>query len=423
MNRKVSGILAGAVTPPPSKSQAHRLLICAALGASPAKVACDSLNDDLRATMDSLNALGASIAYADGAFDVVPVTCRKGGELPCGESGSTLRFLLPIVAALGAEATLTGKGKLPQRPMQPLCEALTAHGVQIIEHCGDAHLPLTCKGQLTGGDYSLAGDISSQYFTGLLFALPLLSSPSTLNIIGELTSASYVGMTLDALRLSGVTVERHENGFYIPAPQRYNLPARMRVEGDWSAAAFWLVAGVIGRNPVTVCGMNADSLQGDSYIIEHLRRMGGDIRIEGDKITAYPSQLHAAELDCVDTPDLVPILSVAAAAAQGTTLFTHVGRLRYKESDRLAAMQTLLHSFGISSQIGEDTYTVTGGDAVATEAVDSFGDHRIAMSAAVLSTVARGETIIKGAECVAKSYPLFFEDFAALGGKADDIIL
>ncbi|MBQ5663029.1 MAG: 3-phosphoshikimate 1-carboxyvinyltransferase [Bacteroidaceae bacterium] len=423
MDKKVSGILAGSVTPPPSKSQAHRLLICAALGTTRSKVACDSLNDDLRATMDSLNALGASIVYADGGFDVIPVVCRKGGELPCGESGSTLRFLLPIAAALGADSTFTGKGKLPQRPMQPLCEALTAHGVEIIEHTVDAHIPLTCKGQLTGGEYSLAGDISSQYFTGLLFALPLLSSPSNLNIIGELTSASYVGMTLDALRLSGVTVEQRQGGFYIPAPQRYKVPAHMRVEGDWSAAAFWLVAGVIGRNPVTVCGMNINSLQGDRRIVDHLRCMGGDIRFVGDKITAYPSQLHAAELDCVDTPDLVPILSVAAAVAHGTTLFTHVGRLRYKESDRLAAMQTLLHSFGISSEIGEDTYAVTGGDAVVTAAVDSFGDHRIAMSAAILSTVACGETFIKGAECVAKSYPFFFEDFTALGGNVDNIIL
>lgn len=417
MDKRVSGMLAGAVTPPPSKSQAHRLLICAALAEAPSKVACDTLNDDLYATMHSLNALGASIKYTDGAFDVVPVKRCKGGELPCGESGSTLRFLLPVAAALGADATLTGKGKLPQRPMQPLCEALTAHGVEIIEHAVDAHLPLTCKGRLAGGDYSLAGDISSQYFTGLLFALPLLSQPSSLNIIGELTSASYVGMTLDALRLSGITVEQREGGFYIPAPQKYNVPAGLRVEGDWSAAAFWLVAGVIGRNPVTVCGMNADSLQGDRYIVEHLRRMGADIRFTDEGIVACPSQLCGAELDCVDTPDLVPILSVAAAAAQGTTLFTHVGRLRYKESDRLAAMQTLLRSFGIFSEIGEDTFAVTGGEAVATEPVDSFGDHRIAMSAAILSTIARGETIINGAECVAKSYPLFFDDFSALGGK------
>jgi 3-phosphoshikimate 1-carboxyvinyltransferase len=371
--------------------------------------------------MESLNALGASISYADGVFDVQPVVCRKGGELPCGESGSTLRFLLPIAAALGSESTLTGKGKLPLRPMEQLTTALSQHGVEIVEHCADAHLPLTCKGRLMGGEYTLPGDISSQYFTGLLFALPLLSAPSRLNISGELTSASYVGMTLDALRQSGITIETLDNGFDVPAPQQYNTPLQVRVEGDWSAAAFWLVAGVAGKQPVTICGMNVDSLQGDRRIVNHLRKMGADICFTEDAIVAYPSQLHGAELDCVDTPDLVPILSVAAAAAEGTTLFTHVGRLRYKESDRLAAMKSLLEAFGISSAIGEDTYSVTGGQAFAKCPVDSFGDHRIAMSAAIMAAVAECEVTIKGAECVAKSYPLFYEDFMALGGSVQEV--
>ena len=420
MDKRLTGTLSGSVTPPPSKSQAHRLLICAALSNHPSKVCCDALNDDLCATMESLNALGASISYADGAFDVQPVACRKGGELPCGESGSTLRFLLPIAAALGSESTLTGKGKLPLRPMEQLTTALVQHGVEIVEHRDDAHLPLTCKGQLTGGEYTLPGDISSQYFTGLLFALPLLSAPSRLNISGELTSASYVGMTLDALRQSGITIETLDNGFNIPAPQQYNTPQQLRVEGDWSAAAFWLVAGVTGKHPVTICGMNVDSLQGDRRIVDHLRKMGADIQFTGDAIVAYPSQLRGAELDCVDTPDLVPILSVAAAAAEGTTLFTHVGRLRYKESDRLAAMKSLLEAFGISSVVGEDTYSVAGGKACAKWPVDSFGDHRIAMSAAIMAAVAGCEVTIKGAECVAKSYPLFYEDFKTLGGSVEE---
>ena len=420
MDKIVKGVLGGGVTPPPSKSQAHRLLICAALATAPSQVLCDSLNDDLCATMQSLNALGADIKYGDGAFDVTPISLRKGGELPCGESGSTLRFLLPVVAALGADATLTGKGKLPLRPMEQLYDVLLQHGIQLVEHCEGAHLPLTCKGTLTAGEYSLPGNISSQYFTGLLFALPMLDKPSRLNVEGELTSASYLGMTLDALRSSGITVEEQDGAFVVPAPQRYSVPSTVRVEGDWSAAAFWLVAGAIGSKPVTVCGMNADSLQGDRRIVDHLRKMGADIRFADEGIVAMPSQLHGAELDCVDTPDLVPILSVAAAAAQGATLFTHVGRLRYKESDRLAAMKSVLAAFGIESTIGEDTYTVVGGKAVAQQPVDSFGDHRIAMSAAILSTVATGDTLIKGAECVAKSYPFFFDDFAALGGCVCD---
>ena len=167
--------------------------------------------------------------------------------------------------------------------------------------------------------------------------------------------------------------------------------------------------------------MNAASLQGDRYIVEHLRKMGADIRFTDKGIVAHPSKLHGAELDCTDTPDLVPILAVAAAAADGKTLFTHVGRLRYKESDRLTAMKRLLECFGIASEIGEDTYTVTGGTPIPNKAVDSFGDHRIAMSAAIISTIAKGDTIINGAECVAKSYPLFFEDFASLGGTVENI--
>lgn len=417
MDRRLNGTLTGAVTPPPSKSQAHRLLICAALGMRHSRVCCDCLNDDLRATMLSLNALGANISYSDGAFDVHPVTCRNGGELQCGESGSTLRFLLPVAAALGANATFLGKGKLPHRPLGPLCDVLTRHGMTFKPCNEDAYLPLACEGQLTSGEYSLKGDISSQYFTGLLFALPLLDSSSDIRIIGDLTSASYVGMTLDALRLSGITIETRKDGFHVPAPQQYSVPEELRVEGDWSAAAFWLVAGVIGKEPVTVCGMNKASLQGDRHIIEHLRRMGADIRFVGEDIVAFPSRLQGTVLDCIDTPDLVPVLSVAAAAAQGETLFTHVGRLRYKECDRLEAMRVLLEAFGVSSEIGEDTYSVVGGRAVATRPIDSFGDHRIAMSAAIMSTVAEGETVIKGAECVAKSYPSFFEDFAALGGK------
>ena len=190
MDKRLTGILSGKVTPPPSKSQAHRLLICAALSDAPSTIECDSLNDDLRATMESLNALGAEITYSNRVFDVKPVESCKGGELPCGESGSTLRFLLPVAAALGSDATLTGKGKLPYRPMEPLCEAITRHGIELINHSDEAHLPLTCKGKLKGGEYTLAGDISSQYFTGLLFALHLLDEDSDINITGELTSAS-----------------------------------------------------------------------------------------------------------------------------------------------------------------------------------------------------------------------------------------
>ena len=418
MEKRVYGTLKGEVTPPPSKSQAHRLLICAALAVEPCSIVCNSVNDDIMATMRCLNALGADITYTSGLFDVKPISLVKGGTLDCGESGSTLRFLMSVAAVLGADATFTGAGKLPQRPMGALTDVLAAHGMGFVRHSAD-ELPVTCNGTLRGGEFSLPGNISSQYLTGLLFALPLAAEDSTIEVTGGLTSASYIDMTIDALRVAGISVERRGNIFRIKGGQQYRMPARVVVEGDWSSAAFWVVAGVIGKHPLTICGMNNESLQGDSAIIDHLRGMGAFISIEDDKVIAMPSHLFGTELDCMDTPDLVPILSVAATVAQGTTVFTNVGRLRFKESDRLAAMKSVLSAFGIGSAVGEDTFTVYGGEPVAKATVDSFGDHRIAMSAAVLSSVASGVTVIEGSGCVAKSYPSFFEDFAMLGGKAE----
>ena len=418
MEIKVHGTLKGEVTPPPSKSQAHRLLICAALSVEPCSIVCNSVNDDIIATMRCLNALGARITFSSGVFDVQPIELVKGGVLDCGESGSTLRFLMSVAAVLGADATFTGAGKLPQRPMGDLCSALAAHGMEFTRHTAD-ELPVSCIGALQGGKYTLPGNISSQYLTGLLFALPLASEDSEIEVTGELTSASYIEMTIDALRVAGIQVERRANIFRIKGNQQYTMPSRVVVEGDWSSAAFWVVAGVIGKHPITVCGMNPETLQGDSAVIDHLRNMGAFITIDNDKVIAMPSHLFGAELDCMDTPDLVPVLSVAAAMAQGTTTFINVGRLRFKESDRLAAMKSVLAASGIDSTVGEDTFTVYGGEPQAFATVDSFGDHRIAMSAAVLSTVTKGTTVISGSGCVAKSYPTFFDDFVALGGSVE----
>lgn len=418
MERRVCGILQGEVVPPPSKSQAHRLLICAALGSTPCEIVCNRVNDDILATMRCLNALGAEITYSSGVFSINPIKLVKGGILDCGESGSTLRFLMSVAAVLGADATFTGTGKLPQRPMTALTDVLAANGLSFLRHSLD-ELPVTCNGRLSGGYFSIPGNLSSQYLTGLLFALPLAAEDSVIDVTGTLTSASYIDMTIDALRTAGVTVIRSGNKFIIKGNQRYCLPPRVVVEADWSSAAFWVVAGVVGKNPIALRGVNSLSLQGDSAVVEHLRAMGAFIEVGDNEVVAVPSHLFGAELDCMDTPDLLPILSVAAAVAQGTTVFDNVGRLRYKESDRLSAMKALLASFGINSHIGEDTFTVYGGEPTVLSAVDSYGDHRIAMAAAIMSTVAAGITTIDSAECVAKSYPTFFDDFAALGGTIE----
>ncbi|MBR4847810.1 MAG: 3-phosphoshikimate 1-carboxyvinyltransferase [Bacteroidaceae bacterium] len=418
MEKRVSGKLLGKVVPPPSKSQAHRLLICAALGTKPCTIACSSVNDDIIATMRCLNALGASITYSDGVFAVTPVSVAKGATLDCGESGSTLRFLMSVAAVLGADAIFVGAGKLPQRPMGDLCNVLAEHGISFEKHSTD-ELPVTCNGTLQGGKFTLPGNLSSQYLTGLLFALPLANEDSEIEITGIMTSASYIAMTLDALAIAGIKIEQQGNIFKIKGRQQYVMPSAIAVEGDWSSAAFWIVAGVTGKNPITVGGMNISSLQGDCKVIDHLRLMGAFIDVNDNGVVAMPSHLFGAELDCTDTPDLLPILCVAAAIAQGTTVFTGVGRLRFKESDRLEAMRQVLASFGIVAQVGEDTFTVFGGEPVASGVVNSFGDHRIAMSAAIMSCVAKGITTIDNGACVAKSYPTFFDDFAMLGGNVE----
>jgi 3-phosphoshikimate 1-carboxyvinyltransferase len=247
----------------------------------------------------------------------------------------------------------------------------------------------------------------------------LASEDSEIEVTGTMTSASYISMTLEALRIAGIVIVQEGNVFKVKGGQQYRMPSEVAVEGDWSSAAFWIVAGVTGKNPLTVCGMNAASLQGDSQVVDHLRLMGAFVEETADGIVAMPSHLFGAEIECTDTPDLLPILSVAAAVAQGTTTFTGVGRLRFKESDRLEAMKRTLASFGIVSQVGEDTFTVHGGTPAVSGTVDSFGDHRIAMSAAIMSCVASGLTVIDNAACVAKSYPSFFDDFAMLGGDVE----
>ena len=241
MEKRVQGTLQGCVTPPPSKSQAHRLLICAALATEPSLIECSAVNDDIMATMRCLNALGADIRYTDGQFAIVPVSSRKGGLLDCGESGSTLRFLMSVAAVLGANATFTGAGKLPQRPMGDLTNLLAEHGMAFTRYSAN-ELPVSCSGTLNGGRFTIPGNISSQYLTGLLFALPLASENSEIEVTGELTSASYIEMTIDALRVAGIQVERSANVFRIKGNQQYRMPLRVVVEGDWSSAAFWVVA-------------------------------------------------------------------------------------------------------------------------------------------------------------------------------------
>lgn len=389
--------LSGAVRVPASKSAAHRLLIAAALADGPTRIAIGSTNRDIEATAACLRALGADIEAECDTLVVSPIADVPAEVmLDCGESGSTLRFLLPVAAALGAKSTFIGHGRLPQRPNAPLVEALRAHGAVI----DNGLLPMAVSGPLTGGLWTLPGDVSSQYVTGLLFALPLLEADSVIRLTTPLASAAYVDMTLQALRQFGIDIEGMADGWRIPGRQRYRTPGEVVVEGDWSAAAFWLAANALGAS-IDVRGLDPDSVQGDR---------------------AVTALLGQDTIDATHVPDLAPALAVAAASRPTRTVITGAARLRLKESDRLQSVADMLAALGHGVAVTPDGLIIDGGPPQPCEApvrtVDGANDHRIVMAAAVAAAHADRPVRVTGAQAVEKSYPDFFRDFEALGGNA-----
>ena len=416
MKRMISpGARTGRVHIPASKSQAHRLLICAALGEETCEIVCDGVSADIAATAECLRALGAKVERTETGFRISPIQKVPEGccELLCGESGSTLRFLLPVVGALGAQAAFHREGRLPQRPLAPLDGVLTAHGMTLSED-GDL---LLCSGQLQAGNYEIAGNVSSQYISGLLMALPRLTGESTLTVTGPLESAAYIAMTEDALRLSGVDFSKNGASYAIPGGQRFRLPLRTVVEGDWSNAAFFLCMGALSKEGVTVEGLNLQSSQGDRGVLDVLRRFGAEVTEHGDAVTVRRGTLHGVTIDAAPIPDLIPVLSVVASVAEGETRVENAYRLRLKESDRLKSTANLLRALGGQVEEKEDGLVITGVPALHGGAVETQNDHRLAMSAATAACAATGEITVDNDGCVAKSYPRFWEDFSSLKGE------
>lgn len=413
MNRTVlPGPRCGCVTIPASKSQAHRLLICAALGTGETALRCDGISQDIEATVACLNALGAEIREEDGRLRVRPIRAAPEGEcvLPCGESGSTLRFLLPVVGALGVQAVFLRKGRLPQRPLAPFDAELAAHGMTLEP---DGAL-LRCGGRLRPGAYRLPGNVSSQYISGLLLALPLLDGESRLQVMGALESASYVTMTEDALAAAGVKISKHNTDYIIQGRQRGSLPEALTVEGDWSNAAFFLAIGALSLPGLCVRGLDRNSAQGDRSVLEILRSFGAEL-LEGEEgILIRHGTLKGQTIDAAPIPDLIPVLSVLASVAEGETRIVNAARLRLKESDRLASTTAMLRALGAEVEELGDGLVIRGRPCLAGGTVDSAGDHRIAMAAAVAATACTQPVTIHCADCVRKSYPRFWEDFEAL---------
>ncbi len=381
--------LRGELTVIPSKSQAHRLLICAAFSDKPTLLRCSETNRDIEATADCLAALGAGINRTDSGYTVFPVeTVPERAVLNCRESGSTLRFLLPVAGALGVDTVFTMEGRLPQRPLSPLWEEMERMGCSLSRPTADT---VRCTGKLRPGTYSIDGGVSSQYITGLLLALSLLEGPSVLEITGRVESRPYIELTKAAISLFGGDPEH-------PGEQKFHSPGEVSVEGDWSNGAFFLAANELGSR-LKLHGLVADSAQGDRAILEILPLLrNGNPRISA-----------------ADIPDLIPVLSIVAACNHGA-VFTDIRRLRMKESDRVASVIAMLEGLGGRAEADENTLTIfpsglTGG------VVDSCNDHRIAMSAAIAATVCTVPVTVLGAQCVSKSYPSFWEEYRRLGGN------
>ena len=394
-----------------SKSEAHRALICAALSDGECNLVCTDTNADIDATVACLNSLGADIKRTDNGFFVKPISkVLNGGTLECNESGSTFRFLLPLAAALGADCAFNMRGRLASRPLSPLYELLESRGITLSPKGSN---PLKIKGKLTHGRYSVAADVSSQFVSGMLFALSVTEGESTLTLEGKIESAPYIMMTLDALKLFGADVDFDgDRCFTINGKARLTSPRAVTVGGDWSNAAFVILSGAIGKNPVTLSGLDLNSHQGDKEILDILCKMDAKIEKTADGITVFPSKLKGIEIDAANIPDLVPVLAVAAAIAEGETKIFGAERLRFKESDRIESICALLSSLGAIVSATDDGMMIYGKSRLFGGEVDSFNDHRIAMSAAIASLVCDGAVKIKGFEAINKSYPTFGENFS-----------
>ena len=392
----------------PSKSQAHRLLIAAALKKGRTVVRGVGDSDDVNATIRCLNALGASIdKVRDDAVVFGIGKAHTGGILDAGESGSTLRFLLLVAAALNAECVFDGRGRLLQRPNQALCRALNDNGAQT-----DG---VRVSGKLKGGDYVIDATVSSQYISGLLFALPLLDEDSRILFKGAPVSKNYIDMTVKILSLAKIEVKRTRNGFIIPGGQKYDLPEEVICEGDWSSAAFMLTAGALGKR-TKVSGLDIDSLQGDKRIADILRLSGAKVLAKDGSVEVVSDKKIPFEVDIENIPDLAPVLSVLAATLPGKSRLKNVRRLQLKESDRLAAIQEMLSAAGINSKKEKDDLVIFGGKPLCGR-FDGKGDHRMVMSSVLLAGISDGASTITDAEAVKKSYPNFFEDYKKIGGQ------
>lgn len=416
--------LKGEVKIPPSKSMAHRAIICAALSDGLCIIENIDYSDDIIATIDAMNSLGAKIVKHKDYIEVIGA--YRSDENPqetriidCNESGSTLRFLVPISLLFKGSSKFIGRGNLGKRPLTTYYNIFERQGIEYSYEEGN--LNLVINGELKPGTFQVEGNVSSQFITGLLFTLPLLKEDSKIIITTEMESKGYIDLTLRAMNDFGVEIiNNNYREFIIKGNQKYNV-RNYRVEGDYSQAAFFLCADSLG-NDVLCKDLDLNSLQGDKEVIDILERMNvvfnaNDIGVKG----TTNGELTSTVIDGSQCPDIIPVLTSVAALTKGTTEIINAGRLRIKECDRLAAVTSELNKLGAKIIEKEDGLVVTGVEKLQGGVeVWSHKDHRIAMTLAIASTRCEEPIVIKDYECIAKSYPKFFEDFKALGGNVHE---
>lgn len=405
--------LKGALKAIPSKSMAHRLLICAAMTEGVTRVRCSASSEDIDATVSCLKAMGSNILKIGDMYLVPKVTVYPGQtvELDCNESGTTLRLMMCVAAGLGICARFQGCDRLFERPLAPLDKVLTDHGIVITR---DVNNRIVQSGKAFGYDYSIPGDVSSQFISGLLLMLPLCGG-GNVTVTGKFESKPYVDLTVSALLQSDVKVTEEDRTYSVRG--RYDLRDCL-VEGDWSNSAFWLASGALGNDIKLTC-LDLDSRQGDKEILSLLTEFGGKIEKDEHTVSCKADVLAAREINVSNIPDLVPVLSVVAAVSKGRTVISGAGRLALKESNRLKTVADMINALGGSAEYTKDSIIIEGKDNLRGGVVDSANDHRIAMSAAIAASVCEDPVVINGAQAVNKSYPAFFEDMAGLGAKLE----
>lgn len=415
--------LSGRIHIPPSKSMSHRAIVCALLSDGQSLIDNIELSSDIIATCQAAEALGAEIDIlqsdipgrkkllirSNGAITI------KKNIINCGESGTTARFIIPVSRLADGQVTITGEGKLVERPFDVYYKIFEAKGIHYKTDGGK--LPLTIGGRLKPGCYELRGDVSSQFISGLLLALPLLPGDSTIVVTTPIESAAYIDITINMQKMFGIQIEfnKDENTFFIPGWQKYNAQ-NYAVEGDWSQAAFWLAAGALS-GPVEICGLNRESVQGDRIIASYVKEMGAGLRWEDDLLVVEKNNLKGISKDVSQCPDLVPALAVLGSVAQGQTEILNAERLRIKECDRLKAIGTELRSLGAKICEGKDYLHIKGVGMLLGGRVYGWNDHRIVMAEAIAALACEKNVVIEGHDAVNKSYPSFWQHYCELGGK------